>query len=93
MAEHIKCRGCLSPDCRGCNIYTLAAALERRHFDSLMDENRAIHINLNVREIKSGEWVGVSPMVDTLQCSECGYNIIDEVFATPFCPVCGAEMR
>lgn len=49
MAEHIKCRHCESPDCRGCNIHTLAAALERGYFDSLMDGNRAIHINTDIK--------------------------------------------
>ena len=46
----------------------------------------------DVRENVKAEWVGVTPMTDTLQCSNCGYNIVDVDFATPFCPICGAEM-
>lgn len=42
---------------------------------------------------KTGKWVGVTPMVDTLMCSECGYNIIDKEFKTPYCPNCGAKME
>lgn len=42
--------------------------------------------------IRRGEWVGVSPMVDTRQCSRCGYNIISEELETPYCPYCGAKM-
>ena len=44
-------------------------------------------------ERKKGEWIGVTPMVDTLMCSECGYNIIDKEFKTPYCPNCGAKME
>lgn len=42
---------------------------------------------------KKGEWIKQNPTVDTEECSECGYNIIDEEFETLFCPWCGAEMR
>lgn len=42
---------------------------------------------------KSGKWVGVSPMVDTMMCSECGENIISKEFETPYCPNCGANME
>jgi len=44
-------------------------------------------------ERQQGEWIGQNPMVDTEECSECGYNIIDEELETPFCPWCGADMR
>lgn len=46
-----------------------------------------------IEERKTGKWVGVTPMVDTLMCSECGYNIIDKEFKTPYCPNCGAKME
>jgi len=42
--------------------------------------------------IKKGRWIKQNPMVDTEECSECGYNILDEEFETPFCPWCGARM-
>lgn len=44
MSESIRCRSCASPDCRGCNIYTLAVALENGRLDLLMDDNRAIRV-------------------------------------------------
>ena len=43
-------------------------------------------------EPKRGEWIGVSPFVDSVQCSECGYCIHSEEFETPYCPWCGAKM-
>ena len=42
--------------------------------------------------VKHGQWVHSSPMTDTLECSLCGYNILDEDFETPYCPWCGAKM-
>ena len=41
---------------------------------------------------KSGKWIGVNPMVDTLMCSECGENIISADFKSNYCPNCGARM-
>lgn len=43
-------------------------------------------------EQKKGKWIKQNPMVDTEECSECGYNILGEEFETPFCPWCGAKM-
>lgn len=43
-------------------------------------------------EQKKGRWIKQNPMVDTEECSECGYNILGEEFETPFCPWCGAKM-
>ena len=54
-------------------------------------------VNQMVKELKAerqtGEWIGVSPFVDTLMCSECGENIISADFKSNFCPHCGADMR
>lgn len=44
-------------------------------------------------ERKKGKWIGISPFVDTLMCSECGENIIGEEFKSNYCPHCGADMR
>lgn len=46
-----------------------------------------------IEERKTGKWIGVTPMVDTLMCSECEYNIINKEFKTPYCPNCGAKME
>jgi len=37
-------------------------------------------------------WQGVSPFVDTEECSNCRYNIQSEELETPYCPWCGAIM-
>ena len=42
---------------------------------------------------KRGEWVGVSPMVDTVQCSVCGGELFSAELETPYCPYCGAKME
>lgn len=41
---------------------------------------------------KRGEWIGVSPMVDTVQCSVCGGQLFSAELETPYCPYCGAKM-
>lgn len=42
---------------------------------------------------KRGEWIGVSPMVDTVQCSVCGGQLLSAELKTPYCPYCGAKME
>jgi hypothetical protein len=42
---------------------------------------------------KRGKWVGVSPMVDTVQCSVCGGQLFSAELETPYCPYCGARME
>ena len=48
---------------------------------------------LEARFPKEGEWIGVNPMVDTEQCSICGWNIPTDEFESNYCPNCGAKMR
>ena len=92
MAE-IVCKRCESPDCKGCNIFRLAQMLERGKLDGLMNENRAIQTNADVCPVVRGRWRRYSPLVDTFECDQCGYQVIDESFRTNFCPNCGADMR
>ena len=40
-----------------------------------------------------GVWQSVSPMVDSLECSVCRYQILGKEMATPFCPWCGTIMN
>ena len=40
-----------------------------------------------------GRWVKQNPLVDTEECSNCGYNIVSTELETPFCPWCGAAMK
>lgn len=42
---------------------------------------------------RHGTWVGVSPLTDTIMCSECGYNLPCVDLATEFCPGCGLPME
>lgn len=44
-------------------------------------------------EPKRGKWIGVSPMVDTVQCSICGGQLFSAELETPYCPYCGAKME
>lgn len=41
---------------------------------------------------RHARWQGVSPFVNSLECSECRYCVMDEEFRTPYCPWCGAVM-
>lgn len=38
-------------------------------------------------------WQGVSPFVDSEECSNCRYCIQSKEFETPYCPWCGAKME
>jgi len=52
----IDCVNCGSPDCRGCNVYTLAEALRQGKLDWAMNENRSIRIeNLNMYHALAAE--------------------------------------
>jgi len=42
--ERIGCRECTSPDCRGCNVYDLARALQTGQLDWMIGENNRIRI-------------------------------------------------
>ena len=67
---------------------TLEQAIDRlRELGWLQEHDRIL------TEQKRGEWIGVSPFVDSKQCSICGYFIRSEVFETPYCPNCGAVME
>lgn len=97
MAEHIRCRDCESPDCRGCNIHTLAAALERGCFDSLMDGDHAIYIT-DVRPSVKSEWIKIGHRGRHHYCKACGaildFNGYRLGRGYPwYCPCCGARME
>ena len=66
--------------------------------EKLLELNKAITLRIKQlpsvqSERKNGKWVKQNPLVDTEECSVCGYNIISEELETPFCPWCGADMR
>ena len=37
-------------------------------------------------------WQGVSPLVDTIECTNCGWQEISDELASKYCPECGAKM-
>lgn len=41
---------------------------------------------------RKATWLPVSPFVDTIMCSNCGYNVQCDELATDYCPGCGYEM-
>ena len=46
----------------------------------------------NTRAERHGYWKQATPFVDTIECSECGYQWPEPDFASPYCPDCGARM-
>lgn len=40
-----------------------------------------------------GMWVGVNPLVDSVQCSICGGMLYSKELETPYCPYCGSKME
>ena len=50
-------------------------------------------LQADVRPVVRGKWRPYSPLTDTYECDKCGYQVIDEIFQTNFCPNCGADMR
>lgn len=105
MAEYITCRNCSSPDCRGCNVYTLAMMLSTGKFDCLTNGNRCVDRFADVAPVRHGRWIekkrwGIGKWHKWLECSECGHqdHDLDMYEDMPFtssgnyCPNCGARM-
>lgn len=46
----------------------------------------------DVAPVIHADWIGVNPLVDTIECSRCGYEWFTHEIATPYCPECGATM-
>lgn len=84
----ICCRDCVSPNCEGCNVYTLYMMLETGKFERLMNGNRAImsvEARPNIRSFggyNKGDNIPYCDNCGMPQDSECNY-----------CPSCGADMR
>lgn len=91
--ELIDCRHCTELDCNGCNMYTLQKMLYNNKFNKIMMKNHSIDETANIKRLVVGKWQGVSPFVDSMECSICRYSIMDSEFRTPFCPWCGAYMK
>ena len=68
-------------------------ALEARLGEAENSVERWKDMYLTKHEPKRGEWVGVNPMVDSVQCSICGGQLFSAELETPYCPYCGARME
>ena len=71
--EQIACKECTSPYCHGCNMYRLERMLMSGKLDALMDENRTIKMDADVRP----RWIPVSERlpengVHVLLSCKCG---------------------
>ena len=90
-----KCAGCpYYPDITGCmdRLHTdAAAAIEDLQAEIRESMQKCAECVEN--EPKRGKWIGVSPMVDTVQCSVCGGQLFSAELETPYCPYCGAKME
>ena len=49
------------------------------------------YVNATIEEI-GAKWQFVNPEVDSVECSNCGYQIFSEELMSPFCPWCGKPM-
>lgn len=47
---------------------------------------------VDVAPERHGYWKQATPFVDTIECSECGYQWPEPDFASNYCPDCGAKM-
>ena len=100
MAEHIACRSCESPDCKGCNLKRLETMLKNGKFDFLMNENLAISTSADVAPVVHGRWIRPHWKNSNYccDCSECGGEAMHRDYQWhkngiyPICPNCGAKM-
>ena len=81
-------------DCHTDLMHDAAAAIEALQAE--LEKKRAADCwgcKCEKVEPKRGEWVGVNPMVDSVQCSICGGQLFSAELETPYCPYCGARME
>ena len=86
--------------CYECQLKTCCEyAMANGWLGNRRDENcPLIDIVMTVKKRKTikerkGIWIKVNPfLVDTFECSECGWQVCTEELLTPYCPWCGAKM-
>ena len=106
--ELVKALRCKRDDCEECDLAFLDndegwmcqyAAKDDDAADAIEELQAEVQelkrVNLEIFEDlpKMGEWIGVSPMVDSVQCSVCGGQLFSAELKTPYCPYCGAKME
>jgi len=85
--------------CYECKLKTCCDYTTDGRFMNKRDENcPLIDIVMTIKKRKTikerkGKWIRVNPFVDTLECSECGWQVCTEELCTPYCPWCGAKME
>ena len=90
----VKALRCKRDDCEGCDLAFFDKDEGWMCQYSAKDDDAADAIEaLQAQLQKRGEWIGVSPMVDTVQCSVCGGQLFSAELETPYCPYCGAKME
>lgn len=93
-----------TPGQKGCRILSVLPENHGRLADAdaaaAIEELRKVNRELRelyedaVRKLPNrGEWILVSPMVDSVQCSVCGGQLFSAELETPYCPYCGAKME
>ena len=89
------CDGCTYDTAGECNVgrMMLDAAAAIEELQKVNRELRELYEDAVRKLPNRGEWVGVSPMVDTVQCSICGGQLFSAELETPYCPYCGAKME
>ena len=97
MSELIACRGCLQPNCEGCNINTLANMLFSGKFDCLIDEHHCVNPEAEFAPVVHGRWVQIKSWATKAKyrCSVCGREIMSankvNMEKYTYCH-CGAKM-
>jgi hypothetical protein len=90
----VKALRCKHDDCEGCDLAFFDNDEGWMCQYAAKDDDAADAIEaMQAQMPKRGKWVGVSPMVDTVQCSVCGGQLFSAELETPYCPYCGAKME
>ena len=97
LAKALRCK---RDDCEGCDLaffdkdegWMCRYAAKDDDAAAAIEELRKVNCELRemyedaVRKLPNrGEWIGVNPMVDSVQCSVCGGQLFSAELETPYC--------